>query len=180
MTLEEFKEYYSKYGRLPNDISVRKGKMNELQLETRYKKYIQQTNNRQRESKKIVNREYTSFIDDKWEELKSKLDLTECQLIKRLKEEKQDEAIKELKKNAKWLLKTIDPAHIFSRSGYPYLKYELENVVPLNRFSHSCLDTMRDPITGKNITKEEHKLFWMFIAGIDVYKRLEQRIREHD
>jgi len=172
---EEFIAYYKKTGSLLNEVSKRKNKLNEVQLESKYQKYIQKV---EKDNQKNEEKRYT--IDEDWESLKLQLDMENCQLIKRLKEEKMDKALKELKFNASWLINTIDPAHIFPRSGYPYLKYEVINVVPLNRFSHSCIDTMRDPINGKHINKEEQQLFWLFIAGKTCYNELEKRIKDHE
>ena len=168
MTFDEFKEFYKEKGYLPNDVGTRKNKLNETQLRTRFKKY----------EKTLERKEYT--IDIQWEELKENLDFSECSLIKRLKEEQMYDEFYELQNNAGWLLKTIDPAHVFPKGGYPYLKYDLENVVPLNRYSHSCLDTMRDPISGEPIDKEKHELFWMFIIGIERFIELKRKIEEYD
>lgn len=172
-TFEEYQENYNLTGRIPNEISPRKNKLNEVQLKSKYKKYCA----KKEQNNLLISEEtgYTIKVDLQWDNLKDQLDLENCQLIKRLKEEKMDSAIGLLKTNAQWLIKTIDPAHIFPRSGYPFMKYDVDNVVPLNRFSHSCLDTMRDPISGENITKEEQQTFWMFIAGKEVYKELEER-----
>lgn len=167
MTFDEFKEFYEIKGYLPNDIVERKNKLNEKQLKTRYTKY----------KKNFKNKNFK--VDEEWEKLKTELDLTKCNLLKHLKEDKLHEEIKKLFDNGNFLLDTIDPAHIFSRSGYPFLKYDKDNVVPLNRFSHSCLDTMRDPITGEPITKEQHKLYWVYISGIERFERLEEKIKKY-
>ena len=168
MTFDEFKKFYEEKGYLPNDVEKRKNKLNETQLKTRFKKY----------EKTLERTEYTKDIE--WEELKENLDFSECFLIKRLKEEQMYDEFYELQNNAGCLLKTIDPAHVFPKGGYPYLKYDLENVVPLNRYSHSCLDTMRDPISGEPIDKEKHELFWMFIVGIERFIELKRKIEEYD
>lgn len=167
MTFDEFKDFYHRKGYLPNDVGIRKNKLNDTQLMTRYKKY----------QKSIEKKEYTKDIE--WEELKRNIDFSKCSLIKRLEEEQMFNEIFELKEKAGWLLKTVDPAHVFPKGGYPYLKYDLDNVVPLNRYSHSCLDTMRDPISGEPIDKEKHELFWMFIVGIETYSSLKEKIKEY-
>lgn len=161
MTLEEFKQFYFEKGFLPNDVGTRKNKLNEKQIKTRHKKYL----------KANERKEYT--IDEEWQELKTKLDLSECSLLKRLREEQMFDEIAELQEKAGWLLRTIDPAHVFSRSSCPHMKYDVENVVPLNRYSHSCLDSMRDPISGESIDLNAHRLFWMFIVGIERFTSLE-------
>lgn len=52
------------------------------------------------------------------------------------------------------------------------MKYERKNVVSLNRWSHSNLDTMRDPIVGDPISKEEVEGWWRVIIGDDLYDEL--------
>ncbi len=168
MTFDEFKKFYDSKGYLPNDIGRRKNRLNDKQLKTRFEKY----------QKSIDRKEYTK--DMEWEDLKSRLNLKKCSFLQRLEEEGMLEEIEELKNNASWLIRTIDPAHVFPKGGYPYLKYDLDNVVPLNRYSHSCLDTMRDPISGEPIDKEKRDLFWMFIVGIEKFIILEGKIKEHD
>lgn len=160
MTLIEFKKFYEEKGYLPNDIQYRQNKLNDKQIKTRYEKYL----------KSSAKKEYT--IDEDWQAVKDQLDLKNCQFLKRLEDEKMFDEIKELKNNAVGFIKIIDPAHIFSKSSCPFLKYDVDNVVPLNRYSHSCLDTMKDPINGKPITQQERDLFWMFIAGIEIYQLL--------
>lgn len=165
MTFEEFVEFYNEKGFLPNDVNRnRTNVLNEKQLKTRYTKY-----KKSREFKEIK-------IDEEWENVKSELNLTYCHLLKKLKEDNLFDEINILKNKGSFLLNIIDAAHIFPKSGYPYLKYDIENIVPLNRFSHSCLDSMRDPITGEQISKEQHTYYWMYIAGIETYKKLEEKI----
>lgn len=173
LSFEDFTAYYEKTGRIPNDFSHRKNKLNETQLKSKYEKY---TKKLEKENEKIEEKRYT--IDVEWEELKSQLDMEHCQLIERLNSDGQYSIVKELRKNASFLINTIDPAHIFPRSGYPELKYDVENVVPLNRYSHSCIDSMRDPINGSTIDRETQQLFWKYIAGETTYSLLEKRIKK--
>lgn len=63
------------------------------------------------------------------------------------------------------LLTVLDPAHILEVSTHPSLIYNPDNIVTLNRYSHSNLDTMRDPITAEPITREEQIAWWKRIAG---------------
>lgn len=65
-----------------------------------------------------------------------------------------------LKKNAGYFLNILDPAHYIAVSDNPSLIYEKNNIVILNRFSHSNLDNFRDPITSQSITKEEAQKWW--------------------
>lgn len=167
MTFEEFKQFYEERGYLPNDISQRKNKLNGKQLERRYNKYIESL------QPKVFE------VDKEWEGIKEKISIENCTFLKQLEEDKLFEDIQILKKEGGFLLKTIDLAHVFPRSGYPFLKYDEENIVALNRYSHSCLDTMRDPVTGEPITKEQHKLYWIYIVGIERFTRLEEKIKNY-
>ena len=39
--------------------------------------------------------------------------------------------------------------------------YDEDNIISLNRYSHENLDSYRDPITGKSITREEVNKWWV-------------------
>ena len=167
MTFEEFVEYYNTYRRCPNDISPRTNVLNEKQLKNQYTKYMKSM-----ESKAIV-------IDEQWEQVKEQVDTSKCQFISLLELHGFNQEINELKTKGSHLVYIVDIAHVFSRSGYPYMKYDLDNVIPLNRYSHSCLDTMKDPVSGNPITKEQHELYWKYIVGQEKYLELEERVYNH-
>ena len=70
------------------------------------------------------------------------------------------EAMK-LKKNAGGMfLNNIDPAHYRSVSERPDLCYDPNNIVCLNRYSHSNLDDFKDPLDGHSITSREVENWW--------------------
>lgn len=172
-TFEEFKNFYKKNKYLPNDVGRRKNPLNEKQLKTRYNKYLKQqdlVNKKQIEAIQKKKQYYT--IDERWEEVKRNMDLSECLLMKRLKDMKFESLYYTLSK--KPFIDTIDPAHVFPRSGFPHLKYEPLNIVPLNRYSHSNIDQFRDPIFGDPITKEVQTALWEFILGKEKYKKLKK------
>jgi hypothetical protein len=75
----------------------------------------------------------------------------------------------------KSLLSIVDPAHVFARSTHPHMKYDPDNVILLNRFSHSSIDDMRDPITSNPISREEHDEWWKMIVGEERWERLVQK-----
>lgn len=52
-----------------------------------------------------------------------------------------------------------DAAHIKARSTHPELYYELDNLVRINRYFHTLLDTHRHPVTQLPITAEERE-YW--------------------
>lgn len=81
-----------------------------------------------------------------------------------------------LKKNGSGQLETLDPAHIFPVSTHPSLCYEKDNIVLLNRYSHSMLDSGRDPITGNPIPYEARMRWWELIAGPMQWDHLQELI----
>ena len=68
-----------------------------------------------------------------------------------------------LQKNAGQFMKTIDSAHIISVASNPKIMYESCNIVLLNRYSHTNLDSGKDPIDGHDITREEVEAWWVKI-----------------
>jgi hypothetical protein len=168
MTFEDFKNYYVERGSLPNDVGRRKNKLNDKQIKSRYDKYLKS------EQKKIDRRERLN-TDDKWKELVSNLDLTRCALVDRLMIINNDKDLSQLYEKAGPWIDIIDPAHIFGKGSYPHMKYDKENILPLNRYSHSCLDQNRDPITGEPISNEEIRKIWKLLVGIERYNKLLKR-----
>lgn len=165
MSFDDFKAFYIKNGRCINDACARKNKMNEAQLKQRYKKYLDSSQKKQaaferyrkKSSQKVVK------IDKRWQETKKAIDKKKgrkCWLIFRLSENE----LRELRKHGGMLVEQVDRAHIFRKSNYPHLKYNVDIIVPLNRWSHSCLDQYRHPITGVPISNEEHLYWWRRIV----------------
>jgi hypothetical protein len=186
MNYEEFLEFYQQHGRCPNDVSRSKNKLNEVQLKSRYQKFLKS------EEKKIQRKERNiqtakdnkqeaidnkDYIDEKWIKvckLVDERDNNECQLIKLL-HYGDLELLEEL---AGPLIKIKDHAHVIPRSTAPHMKYDVDNLIILNRFSHSMIDQYRDPIEGKQITKEEHEFYWKFIVGKERYNKLLERSKK--
>ena len=63
------------------------------------------------------------------------------------------------------LLQQLDVAHIFPVGMYPEMMYDPNNCVLLNRYCHTNLDSMKDPITGEAISYEERQKWWERIAN---------------
>lgn len=80
-----------------------------------------------------------------------------------------------LRKNAGSYLQILDAAHYRAVSERPELTYDPNNLVLLNRYSHSLLDDYKDPITGKAISAEEHAEWWTRIlqGNPEQYKYLQ-------
>lgn len=163
---EAFYQMYYKTGKLPGDLGVRKNKLTEKQLQRKWIQYQQREASRSEKKKAQF-----SQRDERWEEIKTGLGKN-CRLIQRLYESGMNDALIDLNNNAGWLIRTIDGAHYKSRSRYPFLIYYPDNVVPLNRYSHSMLDQCKDPITGDTISKEEQEEWWRFILGDETYDRI--------
>lgn len=161
---EQFYKYYQEKGRLPGDVGKRKNPLNDKQLHRKWVQYQQRELNRQEKKKQ-------NDKDERWENIRNDIG-KECLLIKRLREYGMEEELEELDRNGSFLIKTVDGAHFLSRSKYPSLIYYPDNVIPLNRYSHSMLDTYRDPISGEQISKEEHDSWWEFLLGEEKYNRV--------
>ena len=81
-----------------------------------------------------------------------------CRLWNCLTHEEKRQFLLENKDNL-YLCKHIDVAHIESKTSNLSKKYEEDNCMLLNRLSHKYIDSYKNPITGKSISKEE-RLEW--------------------
>ncbi len=184
LAFEEFEDYYETHNlTLPDErYNSRKHKLNKKQLERKYSQYQRRILREEEKLKEKLEKQYNKDMeykqDEKWEEVKSKLNLKRCLLVDFLIKTNQKDLLNELKRNAGPLLKIIDPAHVFPRSGYPYLKYDEDNIIPLNRFSHSMLDQGRDPIFGDRISQEMVKMYWKAFIRDKKYPLLENKIKK--
>ena len=94
--------------------------------------------------------------DQNWQKVKAEVkarDGLRCRLIKVLSYRE----MLILKKNAGPFLSGLDPAHYIAVSEDPSIMYIPENIVMLNRYSHTNLDNYRNPITGEPINPEQYK-----------------------
>lgn len=100
--------------------------------------------------------------DKQWKEVKDKVytrDNNRCRLLKVLN-------IKEallLQRNAGPYLSQIDPAHYIAVSENPSIMYDPNNICCLNHYSHSNLDSHKDPIDGHSISQREVDSWWIRI-----------------
>ena len=58
-----------------------------------------------------------------------------------------------------------DAAHIKPRSTHPELYYDLDNLLRINRYFHTLLDTYRNPISQAHMSKEEHDMWFRRIKN---------------
>lgn len=68
-----------------------------------------------------------------------------------------------LKKNAGSFLNKLDPAHYIAVSQDSSIMYDENNICLVNHYSHSNLDSSRNPITGEFISNEEVHDWWIRI-----------------
>lgn len=175
---EEFQAFYEKNGRCVNDIQPRNNSLNSTQLKTRYKRYVESENKKAERAfeqyrKAIQKSQKVDVRDLKWEHLRYDIlnrDRNECRYMQILS---YDEYM-ELKIKGGSFTKQIDIAHVLSRGAYPQLKYEPENLVALNRYSHSMLDQNKHPIYGTPITYDRKMEIWVDILGREQYYMLTQ------
>ena len=169
MSFEEFLEFYNARGHLPGDVSPRKNRLNDRQLEARYQKYLRKLEKQEEKMQK------------KKEEVQSqaqKRKPVECKLIKRLREEGHTELLADLAEAAGPMMEKVDQAHILSRGAYPEMREDEENIIGLNRYSHTLLDEFRDPIYGVEIGKEHHRKIWAFIVGEAKLRTLREKVEQ--
>lgn len=119
-----------------------------------------------------------SSADKKWQETKNivkKRDNNACRLVKVLS------ALEYmmLRKNAGFNLQRLDPAHIISVGEHPEYCYETWDICLLNHYSHSLLDSCKDPISAKPITKKEVEKWWIRIlqGNKEQYKEFTDNIK---
>lgn len=139
-----------------NDSFRRKNPYTEKQLLTRYEKY----------RKKIDENGETQDQKLRKELLKRE---KSCQLFRILTI---DEKLKLKNNNIYVDYKNCDTAHVFNKSSYPWMRYELKNVVLLSRIFHNRLDENKNPITGKQMSREETNNWWIRIIGKETWDYL--------
>jgi len=167
---DEWKEFYETHGFLPSDVSRRTQRLNEIQLHSQYDKYCEAQRRAQKKHDEGVQ-------DERWISLLESIDLTFCQLHRQLRRAGMNRLWDTLIEHSGGFHKIIDPAHVIRRSVSKALIYEPLNIVPLNRYSHSMLDSYRSPITGERIDKDRHDEWWLFIVGRERFNKLKERIQ---
>jgi hypothetical protein len=114
----------------------------------------------------------TYEVDEEWNAVKDIVwnrDRGECRLIPKLSAD----TFILFREKAQYLMETIDFAHYLGRGAHILEKYNPDNVVLLNRYSHSMLDQLKSPITGENITSEQWNYWWEFIIGKEMKNKLD-------
>lgn len=159
MTFEDFVAIYEKTGKCPQQMSKSKHTLNERELKIRYEKYNKVKNEKIQKG---------SWDDPQWKEVADKVwkrDKGQCRLLSKLKIDNPELYVYFIRNNIKSLYDKLDLAHIVPRSKSKELYYEEENLILLNRISHSLLDSYHNPITGVAINKIQHEEWWQYITG---------------
>ena len=158
-SLDEFTKDYKQHGYI-DKISSRYYPLKELnpkQISTYYLQYIKKWD------KKYGDKNFDTLEDlsddSKLSELVRKRDGV-CRLLQVLSASE----YLEWQKNHNGIGYTADAAHVFGKNAFPWMRFDHKNVVLLNRFSHSCLDTGKSPINGKMISDEERMKWWQRIV----------------
>lgn len=181
LSWEEFVEFYERNGKLPNQARKPKNPLNEKQLQTKYEKYLRSMDKERERSRRLMEKakKAEGWFDNKDWEAARKLVYARDGGACRLMEVLNDSELRDLKLRAgRFFLSKIDPAHIFGRGAYPHLYSDPDNVVLLNRYSHSMLDSGKHPIYGDPISVEEKENWWRRIVGNKHYDALVEKARK--
>jgi hypothetical protein len=113
-----------------------------------------------------VNYGRRSALDPEWKRVKAEIDRRDkrqCRLLLCL-------SITEAKQLKYGSEKTLDRAHIFAASSRPDLIYNTNNIVTLTRFIHRRMDNYQSPVSGENISLQEHYYWWWRILTKSIEK----------
>jgi hypothetical protein len=174
LSLEDFTEHYRKHGSCPGDFFKRKKVLNERQIRTKYETYLR------KETRQYEKHAEDAQAEDKDERTRNfcrRRDKT-CQLRALIVRNEKKEAAYALAFNAGGFMFQLDVAHVFGKGAHPWMRHEPDNVVLLNRYSHTMLDTLHSPIDGRAISKAEQKAWWIAIIGAERYARLDRMSRK--
>jgi hypothetical protein len=173
LNFEQYKSYYSKNGHLLGRLKTKKS-LNDAQILSGYEAYIKSEQKRyESKERQIENSKIKKEIkvDEKWIEVRKQVeerDNFKCRLMSILTSEE----LKELKENSGGLHLILDPAHFLRRSQYPKMIYDIDNIVLLNRASHTWLDQFRNPLNGKYIGPTQSFDWWIKIIGTEKILKL--------
>lgn len=102
--------------------------------------------------KKNVWEHYIGFYDQNVSDRKDWKDI--CMFWKCLTEEEKNIIYNNDAENL-WINKSVDIAHVLSRSERPDLIYDISNVFLIGRLWHGRIDKYKDPITNESINQEQ-------------------------
>lgn len=175
-TFEDFCNYYNKYGKCPGQIKTPGHVFNTKELLTRFQKYARVQERKKNKKLTPLNKSVKgNSQDEEWLNVSEEVhrrDNNKCKLLNILNEEEK----KYLYDHCPYsLIQQLDIAHVISRSESSALYYEKDNLILLNRASHSWIDQYLHPIYGKPISKIERDNWWIKIIGKELYEDLQRR-----
>lgn len=175
LTFEEFIEHYKRWGKCVNDISPSKKPLSDDKLFIRYEKYLIQENKKLQKELKVDEEwiRVSSFVRDR--------DRGECQLLRNVDFILGVGAAQVIRNNSNGMCNIIDVAHIFGRGAYPHLKYDPENCVCLNRYSHTFIDLYKDPFEGRfSLSKADRMYYFSWMVGEEKIKKLQLKAKGYE
>jgi 5-methylcytosine-specific restriction endonuclease McrA len=166
-SFDDFRAYFEKYRRFPNNSYVKDKPYTEAQLKTKYQSYLRSEEKAERRME-----EYTE-IDEEWVRV-SKIVWErdgECRLCQIL-----SPAEKRLfaKTNISYDATNCEVAHIIPRPSSKKLYYEPDNLVLLFSAFHRFIDNKCDPLTGKYFG--DTTPIWERIVGKEYLQNLKERM----
>lgn len=167
MTYDEFKFFYFQRGYCLGDSFKSKRSLNERQLLSKYNKFVE----KEEKKKEKLKEQRRQFTQSSSIHKNNPQEFRQCALMRLLS----GYDLKLLLANAGSKAFIVDSAHIFGKGASPHLKENPNDIIYLNRFSHECLDSSKDPITGEPITHEEEMLWWERIVGPEAFVALKKQ-----
>ena len=176
LSYDEFLKFYRKYKKFPNGLYTPVKELNATQLQTKYEKYAKSINKKKNRDMESSKNKIKVKRDLRWEAVREKVFAKKgglCFFIQSLSCLEMTDLIH--KSNGLYLI--IDIAHVLPKDLYPELYYDEDNLFPLNRYSHSCIDNLLHPQYGTKITVEEQRFFWETMITKEEYTILLNKIK---
>lgn len=180
-SFESFRSFYEKNRRCPNQACIPKHELSDKEIRRNFEKYLKQVR-RSEIKKERVSTDKKSYVkgsnsDPKWRQVKAevhKIYGERCFLETRLVQEGRKNDLAILKENAGPFFRELQCAHVIRKTRNQKVYYYLvDDIVLLNAYSHSMLDTFHCPLTGKKITEDEQRAWWIFLVGKEKFSYLE-------
>jgi hypothetical protein len=184
LSLEDFKNYYFKYKKLPNGLYCSDKNLNDKQLLTKYNKYCQsiekqqirsqiQFENKIIKNQEIIANNYQDLIDEKWVNLRNEIIQranNKCEITPLLTKSELDF----VNVNIYYNFEILDCIHVIARSQSKKLYYDKQNIIFGKRYYHTLIDNYKNPFTLKDISNEERNSLFIRFIGIDRWNYLQE------
>lgn len=199
LDLEQYKEYYKENKGLPYPQTTwnRNKIFTDRELDSKYKDYCNKIEKQElKKEEKIIDyklqqfepkekrvSEYTENINKAMKERHDLSDSNPVEFLEFLSMIPTEHKLK-IKENM-WLCPkntngyyTFDSAHIIERSICPKLANDIDNLVLLPRYLHTCIDNYIDYYTGERMGEKEHTELWIKLVGQERWDRLQRKRRD--